>query len=111
MSDDDDIDNEFNTDMDGVGAGELSNSAATFLFVERVMHFLRGEHISEANQAVVEFAVLIQCGSYIVDMGSMDSRDKYSLKIEEFPPTTYMPMIYKNIKTQLYKAHCDIDGK
>ena len=104
--------------MDGVSAGELDNSAATFSFIERVMHFLRVEKISEANQAIVEFAVLIERGSYIVDMGPMDNRDTYPLmktqyleQLEEFPTTHYMPMIYEKMKTRLYKAHLDIDGK
>ena len=45
----------------------------------------------EANWAVIEFAVLIKFGSYIVTMEPMDSRDKYSLmktlfmeQLEEF---------------------------
>ena len=59
---------ESNNDMKGVSAGELDNSAATLLFVERVKHLLRGKNILEANQAVVEFTVLTEYGSYISNM-------------------------------------------
>ena len=110
--------NESNNGMDGVGAGEMRNSAATFVFVERIMHFLQGENILEANQAGVNFTGLIECGRYIVDMGPMDSRDTHPLmktqhleQIEEFPGTSYRPFVYKKMTVRLYETHLDIDGK
>ena len=64
--------------------GENDYAASEFPFTSRVMHFLRGEKIARQNRLVVEVALLIECGAYVVNLGTMTNEDKFARTKERY---------------------------
>lgn len=99
-------------------SGALDWAADEFSFIDKVMHFLRGERIRQANRAVVEIALLIECGTFITDQQLVSNPDKYrQMKerylqlIQEIPDEHFESQLVRNLmSTRLYKAQKDFTG-
>ena len=101
------------------GAPEMDAAVNGFAWHRRVMHFLRQERISATNCPLVEFAVIIQCGEFIVSLGAMKNEvkypkmlDQYLLALDEFEDCDYeSPAVRRAMKHKMYRAQSAHTGR
>ena len=67
-----------NVDLDTEGA------VSDFSFIDRLIHFLRGEKISPENRASVELAILCQAGADTSDRGLTDSNGREDVTLQAY---------------------------
>ena len=96
--------------------GEMDYAASDYPFKSRLLHFLRGERISVKNRPVVEIALLIEVGTYIVDQGQLHNNEKnpmvkerYLQLINDFEESDFeTPLVCASMKKRFYRAQSDI---
>ena len=101
------------------GAPEMDAAVNGFAWHRRVMHFLRQERISMTNCPLVEFAIIIQCGEFIVSLGAMKNEvkypkmmDRYLLALDEFEDCDYeSTAVRRAMKFKMYRAQSAHTGR
>jgi hypothetical protein len=94
------------------GAPEMDGAMSGFAWHRRVMHFVRLKRISSSNSPLVKLAVLIECGTHIIDLGAMKNEvrfpkmiDRYIFAIDKFEDSDFESQsVRQMMKHKMYHA-------